>query len=76
MIYVPVNNYWVMSEGFPVFLGWASTKQQLKYIAQGHSTVTHFSLKLATLWSLVWQPSDPQSSNPLIPSLATLWTPV
>ena len=36
--------------GFPVFLGWTSTKQQIKCLAQGHNTVMPgtVSLTLAT----------------------------
>ena len=40
MPYVPVNNFSVMSGQYPVFLGWTSTKQQIKCHVQGHNTVT------------------------------------
>ena len=48
MLYIPVNIFLVMSERFPVFLGWTSTKQQIECLVQGHNTV---SLKLATFRS-------------------------
>ena len=38
ILYVPINNFSVMS-GW-VFLGWTSTKQQIKFIAQGHNTLS------------------------------------
>ena len=44
ILYIPVNNYLVMSG--PVFLGWTSTKQRIKCLAQGH-------MYNATLRSLV-----------------------
>ena len=55
MIYVPVNNFWVMSGQF--YLCRTSTKQQIKRLAQGHNTVTppevSLELHVATLWSPV-----------------------
>ena len=51
MLYVPVNNFSVMSGLFSVFLGWTSTKQQTKSLAQEYNTVTLVSLELATIWS-------------------------
>ena len=39
MLYVPVNNFSVMLGPFPVFLGWTSTKQRIKCLAQWHNTV-------------------------------------
>ena len=46
----------VMSAWFPVFLGWTSTKQQIKCLAQRHNTVTPptVRLELATLQSPVY----------------------
>ena len=47
ILYLPVNNFSVMSE---FFLGWTSTtcKQGLLNLAQGHSAVTLHSLEPAT----------------------------
>ena len=58
MFYAPVKRFPVMSGWFPIFLGWTSTKQRIKYLAKGHNTVTPaaVSLELATVWSPV-QPS-------------------
>ena len=55
MAWATSNHSSVMLGRFPVFQGWTSTKQQIKYLAQGHNTVTppKVSLKLATLWSKV-----------------------
>ena len=55
VLYIPVDNFLVMLGQFPVFLGWTSTKQQIKCLVQGHNTVTLpvVSLELATLWSPV-----------------------
>ena len=38
ILYVPVNNFSVMSG--PVFLGWTSTKQRIKFLAQGHNSAS------------------------------------
>ena len=37
----------------PVLLGWTSTKQRIKCLAQGHNTVPLVMLELATPWSKV-----------------------
>ena len=50
MFHVPVNNFSVMSGRFPVFLGWTSTKQRIKWLAQGQNTVPDMSLKLMIIW--------------------------
>ena len=59
-LYIPVNNFSVMSGQLPVFLGWTSIKQLIKSLAQGQNTVTQpaVSLKLATLRSLVWHSTN------------------
>ena len=44
ILYVPVNKFSVMSG--QVFLGWTSSKQQIKCLAQGHNTVTLSMVKL------------------------------
>ena len=46
MLYIPVNYFSAMPGRFPVFLGWSSTKQQIKCLAQGHNTVTLFFICL------------------------------
>ena len=46
MLYIPVNNFLVISGWFPVFLGWGES-------VQGNNTVTPLSLELTTLWSPV-----------------------
>ena len=73
MLYITVNYFSVVSGWFPVFLGWTSTKQPTKCLAQGHNTVTLLavSLELATqskaLQSLCAQNSyDPQSVTGII----------
>ena len=53
ILYVPVNNYSVMSGC--AFLGWTSTKQRIKCLAQEHNTVPSVRL----------QPTTPQSSHAL-----------
>ena len=53
MLYVPVNNFSVMSGHVPVFLGWACSWQRIKCLAQGHNTVPLVSLEPATLRSQV-----------------------
>ena len=48
MLYVPVNMFSGMLG--QVFLGWTSTKQRIKCLAQGHNAVPHASnLKSSTL---------------------------
>ena len=44
----PSQQFLDMSVQFPVFLGWTSTKQQLKCLAQGQNTVTTVSLQTPT----------------------------
>ena len=64
VLYIPVKKNSIMSGGFPVFLGWTSSKLLIKFLAQGHSTVTPLgvSLELAkmaqkNLWNmfLAWK---------------------
>ena len=50
----PSQQFFVLSGRFSVFLGWTSTKQQTRCLAQGHSTAILVSLEQATL--------DPQSN--------------
>ena len=57
ILYVPVNNFSVMSGR--VFLGWTSTKQRIKCPAQGHNTITVTTLAVRLT-----------RSTPSIPSLA------
>ena len=51
MLYIPVNNFSVMSGR--VFLGLTSTKQGLMCLAQGHNAVTAVRLKPASSLSQV-----------------------
>ena len=44
ILYIPVKDFSVMSG--PVFLGWNSTKQKIKCLAQGHNTLPLLRLKL------------------------------
>ena len=46
VLYVPVNNFSVMSER--VFLGWTRTKEGLMCLTQGHKAVTPVRLEPAT----------------------------
>ena len=46
ILYVPVNNFSVMSE--QVFLGWTRTKQGFMCLVQGHNAVTPVRLEPAT----------------------------
>ena len=46
-----INNFSVMSRHFTESLGWTSTKQRIKCLAQGHNTMPPLSLKLVTLRS-------------------------
>ena len=55
MLYIPVNNFSVMPGQYPVFMGWTSTKQLIKCLAQGHNTVTpanNLSIPSLTLYQL------------------------
>ena len=45
MLYIPVKVFSVMG-CFPVFLGWTSTNQRIKCLAQGNYTMLPVSLKL------------------------------
>ena len=56
MLYVIVNNFSVMSGRFPVFLGWTSTKQRIKGLAQTHKHSESAG-------------SESRTSNPSLPSL-------
>ena len=58
------NNFSVKSEQFSVSLGWTSTKQRIKCLAQGHNTVTPegVSLELATLLQSNTLPTEPLHS--------------
>ena len=49
----PSQHFSAMSGRFPVFLGWTTSKQWIKCLAQGYNTVT----------------GEYQTSNPLIPNL-------
>ena len=40
LINVPVNNFSIILGWFPIFLRWTSTKQRIKYLPQGHNTMT------------------------------------
>ena len=51
MFYVPQKKLSVMSGRLPVFLGWTSTKQRIKYHAQGHNKVPPKSLDLVSFQS-------------------------
>ena len=65
ILYVPVNIFSAMSER--VLLGWTSTKQRIKCLAQGHNTVPPVRLEPATplspdslsqrasLWAFIWE---------------------
>ena len=53
LLYVPVNNLSVMPRLFPVFLGWTSTKQRIKWLTRGNNTVSSVSLKIVIFWPLV-----------------------
>ena len=44
----PSQQFSFISGQFPVLLGWTSTKQQMKGLAQGQNTLALVSLKLAT----------------------------
>ena len=57
-LYIPIVNFSVMSGR--VFLGWTSTKQRIKCLAQGHNIVTppRVRLKPATLPSPVWHSTN------------------
>ena len=50
MLYISVNNFSVMPGLFPVFLGWTSTRQRKKCLAQGYNTV----IEPAILWPAVY----------------------
>ena len=49
MLYNPVNNFSVMSGGFPVFFDGTSIKDRINSLAQGHNEVSQVNLKQATL---------------------------
>ena len=51
VLYIPFDNFSVMSGQFPVYL-WLSRTKQIKYLAQGHNTV----------WKVEWKPLNPQSN--------------
>ena len=57
MLCILVNNFSDMSWRFPVFLGWTSTKQQIKFLAQRHNSLEYSDS------------GESQTSNPSIPSL-------
>ena len=58
-LYVPVNNFSVILGG--VFLGWTSTKQRIKCLAQGHNTVTSLAMGLPLL--ILSSPGSASSSH-------------
>ena len=49
----PNQKFLVKFGRFPVFLGWTITKQRIRCLAHGHTTVTLVSLELAALRSPV-----------------------
>ena len=57
LLYVPVNNFSVMSWCFPVFMVWTSTKQRIRCLAQGHTTVPPLSIELGLLLAIKWIPN-------------------
>ena len=50
--FTSINNFSVMSERFPVALGWISIKHRIECLAQGHNTVPLASLELTTLGAI------------------------
>ena len=60
MLYVPVNNFSVMSG---LFLGCASTKQKIKCLAPGHNAVSQVRLEPSTPRSQVKHSTDPLVSS-------------
>ena len=79
----PSQQFWVMSGGFPVFLGWTSTKQRIRCLAEGHNTM--FILCTIAYWKFHWSEEGVMPTcweGPVWipiwtgPSLGSLWGPI
>ena len=81
---IPVNMFTVMLGHFPVFLGWTSTKQRIKYLAHNIPfnmftvmLMGHFSVFLgwtSTKQRIKYLAQRHNTMPPMILKLATLWS--